>query len=120
MAIEKIIVMRDDLDSKEITEGNGGEVSFAFQGQRYEMHLSKENEAKLAEALRPFIEKARHAGENSPHGSSHAGAEDDKPYDLREARTWLREQGYELNQVGPLKAEFRKIYEEAHGLPPWK
>lgn len=119
MAIEKIIVMRDDLDSKEITEGNGGEVSFAFKGQRYEMHLSTENEAKLFEALRPFIEKARKANDSS-NGAAPSGSGDEKPYDLREARKWLRENGHELNQVGPLRAEFRKIYEEAHGLPAWK
>ncbi|GLJ62202.1 hypothetical protein GCM10017576_23320 [Microbacterium barkeri] len=119
MAIEKIIVMRDDLDSSEIPEGGGGEVSFAFKGQRYEMHLTTENEQKLADALRPFIEKARKV-DSTKEEASHSEGGDEKPYDLRDARRWLREQGYELNQVGPLKAEFRKIYEEAHGLPPWK
>lgn len=119
MAIEKIIVMRDDLDSSEIPEGGGGEVSFAFKGQRYEMHLSTENEQKLFEAMRPFIEKARKA-DSHREDASRGEDGDEKPYDLREARAWLREQGYELNQVGPLKAEFRKIYEDAHGLPPWK
>ncbi|MGO4488245.1 Lsr2 dimerization domain-containing protein [Microbacterium sp. 2RAF4] len=44
-------------------------------------------------------------------------AEGKKPYDTIAARAWLQEQGIEHNQMGPLKKEFREIYEQHFGLP---
>lgn len=41
------------------------------------------------------------------------------PYEISEARQWLDERGIAYNQMGPLKEEFRVIYEQHFGLPSY-
>jgi hypothetical protein len=55
MAQTVIVQLTDDLDGGEADET----ITFALNGQRYEIDLSKDNAEKLREAFAPFIEKAR-------------------------------------------------------------
>jgi len=55
MAQTVIVKLTDDIDGGDADET----VTFALNGQRYEIDLNQNNAKMLREALAPFIEKAR-------------------------------------------------------------
>jgi hypothetical protein len=55
MAKTVIVKLTDDLDGGDADET----VTFALDGRSYELDVSSANAARLREAFRPFIEKAR-------------------------------------------------------------
>jgi len=55
---KQIVTTIDDVDGKEI-DGDGRTVTFALDGQTYELDLRDANITKLEKALAPFIDKAR-------------------------------------------------------------
>jgi len=57
MAKTTMTVYTDDLTGEEIN-GNGGAVSFAFDGTTYTIDLTDKNKDKLQKALQPYIDKA--------------------------------------------------------------
>ena len=58
MAQTVIVQLTDDIDGGEADET----ISFALNGNTYEIDLNAENAARLREAFAPFIEKGRKAG----------------------------------------------------------
>ncbi len=58
MAKTVIVKLTDDIDGGEADET----VLFALDGRSYEIDVSAANAARLREALRPFVEKARVRG----------------------------------------------------------
>lgn len=128
-----VVMKVDDLDGTPIPPGEGGSVSFGFLGRHFEIDLTFEHEEELAKLLDPYIKKAR---EVSTPAAAAGGTEETraqllqaearrnleagkKPYDTVAARAWLQEQGIEYNQMGPLKREFRVLYEKHYGLPSY-
>jgi hypothetical protein len=114
MAIKN--VKFDDLDGSMLEPGEGGTVAFTFQGQGYELELSKVNEEKMAELLAPYISVARRtgAGENTAR-LVEAPAAERRAYEPREAREWLHANGHEIPERGPVKKELLRLFEEANG-----
>lgn len=114
MAIKN--VKFDDLDGSMLETGDGGTVAFAFQGQGYELELSKANEEKLAELLTPYISVARKtgAGERTTKFAE-APVLERRAYEPREAREWLQANGHEIPERGPVKKELLRLFEEANG-----
>jgi hypothetical protein len=55
MAKTVIVKLTDDLDGSDADET----VSFALDGRTYEIDVSTANAARLRDALKPFVEKAR-------------------------------------------------------------
>ncbi|MBO1902251.1 Lsr2 family protein [Leucobacter weissii] len=136
-----VIMKVDDLDGTPIPPNGGGSVRFGFRGKSYEIDLTSEHEEELAALLARYIEKAKEldavagGGERTPQATDETDlvrakllqaearenlAAGKKPYDTIAARAWLSEQGIEFNQMGPLKKEFRRIYEAHYGLPPYE
>jgi hypothetical protein len=58
MAQTVIVKLTDDIDGGEADET----ISFALNGENYEIDLSAKNAARLREAFGPFIEKGRRGG----------------------------------------------------------
>jgi hypothetical protein len=115
MAIKS--VKFDDLDGSMLETGDGGTVSFTFQGQDYELELSRRNEAKLAELLAPYIAVARAigAGEQRPQKNVEVPAAGRRGYEPRDVREWLVASGYDIPERGPVKKELLQLFEEANG-----
>lgn len=116
MAIKN--TMFDDLDGSMIEGDNGGTVKFSLQGTNYAVELTRENEQKLAAALAPFIAVAR-----TEQGLARTATPVEEPvstearsYELRDARTWLLDNGHDVSRRGPIQEHFLKIFEEANGL----
>src|SRR3954451_12077109 len=92
----------DDLDE---TEG-AQPITFALEGQEYEIDLSHKNAKRLRDALAEFIEKARPV-ERPPvltlaparptrRQSSGSGTRDD----IAQIRAWAESQGMQVNARG--------------------
>ena len=61
MASRELIVLIDDLDGQEITQG-GETVRFGLDGVAYEIDLSAEHATGLREALQPYTARGRRVG----------------------------------------------------------
>ncbi|MFT4211267.1 MAG: Lsr2 family protein [Microbacterium sp.] len=59
MAKRVSVELVDDLDGTPITNGEGGTIVFSLERRSYEIDLSDANQAKLREALAPFIDAGR-------------------------------------------------------------
>jgi len=128
-----VVMKVDDIDGTPIPPEGGGSVSFGFLGRHFEIDLTNAHEEELARLLAPYIERAQEvAAPAVPLGETERAraqllqaeaqrnlAAGKKPYDTVAAREWLQEQGIEFNQMGPLKKEFREIYERHYGLPAY-
>ncbi len=101
MAIKTTTVIIDDIDGTE----DATPVTFAFDGKSYEIDLSKENKAKLAEALKPYI-KAGRAVSNKP---SRGGRKD-----LAAIRLWANQNGYSVSPKGRVPVDVVEAYEAAN------
>jgi hypothetical protein len=96
---------RDDLDGS--TE-SVRTLSFAVEGQDYEIDLSEGNVQRFHEALEPFVSKGRQikrqAGTTRRRGEgrrSEGGGRDDIP----QIRAWAEANGHEVSARGRIKKE---------------
>ena len=115
MAQKVIVETVDDLDGTVITDGSGGTVSFSFQGRSYEIDLSEDNQERLAEALEPYIAKARPTGQRrpqaAPRNTSSGAANSGRLQDIRE---WARANGHEVSDRGRISKAVQEAYERAN------
>ena len=106
----------DDLDGSEAS----GTVSFALDGRAYEIDLSDDNAARLRDSLATFVAAARRTGARRARGqrssTSEAPAAPARP--SREAtaaiRTWARENGHEVSELGRIPKAVVEAYHSAH------
>jgi nucleoid-associated protein Lsr2 len=106
MAQRVEIQLVDDIDGSEAD----GTILFGIDGRRYEIDLSAANRQKLAEAVRPYIEKARKVAGSRPRSPSPPAAR----HDQGAVREWARAQGMEISSRGRLPASVAEAYQLAH------
>lgn len=112
MAKRTIVQLVDDLDGKQLEEGEGRTVRFAFEGAAYEIDLSVKNIDKLEKALGPYIEAARKSGASSRRGRrSAAGSRDYVP---AEVRAWAQSNGIAVPERGRIPADVLDQYRSAN------
>lgn len=112
----------DDLDGAVIEPGDGGTVTFAFDGRGYEIDLSNANRTALHDALKPYIDAGRgtaarpaslpeaprrRARRNGPVTTTSAS-------ELAEIRDWARANGHQVGDRGRISAEIREAYTAAN------
>ncbi|MGX5357992.1 histone-like nucleoid-structuring protein Lsr2 [Kocuria sp. KH4] len=107
------IILEDDLDGGPAEET----VRFGLDGTQYEIDLSEENAAKLRDAVRPFIAKARRAqGKQTPKQARSGAARPtgrSNP-DTAAIRQWARENGHPVSDRGRIHQDVQKAYYDAH------
>ncbi|WP_026415454.1 histone-like nucleoid-structuring protein Lsr2 [Actinomadura oligospora] len=113
MATIAKVLLIDDLDGSEADET----VSFALDGNMYEMELSKANATKLREALWPFKQKARAGGQVPRRKTSkhHATSQTPSGATAAEIRAWAK--GVDPNMVtdrGQIPLRVIEAYNAAH------
>lgn len=106
MAQRVNIVLTDDLDGSDAAET----VSFALDGNTYEIDLSGANAAKLRDAVRPFVAAARKTGGRAKSAKGRAAASSN----ATDIRAWAQAQGLAVSARGRVPAEIRAAYEAAH------
>ena len=62
MAQRTIVQLVDDLDGKELTDGQGQTVTFSLDGVSYEIDLSNKNAQKMRQAFGEYVNVARKVG----------------------------------------------------------
>jgi hypothetical protein len=95
----------DDLDGG----AADGTVLFGYEGNSYEIELSKSNAAALADALAPYVAHARKA---RPTRRSTRRASD--VADAGTVRQWAKARGYHVSQRGRVAHEIVAAYEAAN------
>lgn len=102
------IILEDDLDGGPAEET----VRFGLDGAQYEIDLSEENAAKLRDAVRPFIAKARRAqSKQAPKQARPTGKSNP---DTAAIRQWARENGYQVSDRGRIHQDVQKAYYDAN------
>jgi hypothetical protein len=106
MAQKVITTLEDDLDGSEASQT----VLFALDGKSYEIDLSDENNAKLREALAPYIGKGRRVGGGRATVRRMGSG---KPADDSQAiREWARANGDQVSDRGRVPGPIREAYEK--------
>jgi L-alanine-DL-glutamate epimerase-like enolase superfamily enzyme len=107
MAKTVSVVVTDDLDGTTGAET----VTFAVNGQAYEIDLAEKNRAKLKESLRPFMDAGRRATQRraaKPARDTASGI------DRAVVRAWAKSQGLNVSERGRISAEVMEKYQAAH------
>lgn len=107
MAQKVNIILVDDIDGSDAEET----VSFALDGNEYEIDLNAANAGKLREALAPYIGHARRAAGGARRRRTSSSAGGPSASDIRD---WAKSAGMEVSERGRVSAEVRAAYEAAH------
>ncbi|OAZ41451.1 Lsr2 family protein [Microbacterium sp. AISO3] len=108
MAQRSIVYITDDLDGTEDAET----VTFAYQGQNFEIDLSEGNREKLEQLLQPYIAAGRKAAGGR---AARSGARRSRgASDLSAIRSWAAEHGYEINTRGRVPQAVLDAYNAAN------
>lgn len=116
MAQRTIVLMTDDLDG----ESEAAEtVSFALDGQQYEIDLSEENAERLRGVFVEWTPYARKTGgrrgARSSSGIPRARAARDDAENPNAIREWAKGAGYEVSPRGRIAQKIRDAYRSAMG-----
>jgi hypothetical protein len=111
MAQKMITTMVDDLDGSDADET----VTFALDGQSYELDLSAKNAAALRKSLDRYREAARSTGRRRASGATskrprtkapRAGAD----VDPKMVRAWAKQRGLEVSKRGRISSGLLEQY----------
>ena len=108
MAKRVEVILIDDLDGSVAEEV----VTFGLDGVSYEIDLSKENAARLRDALAEWIGGARRSGGRRVAGRR--PATQGRRSDLNEIRQWGRENGFKVSDRGRVSRELEEAYDRAN------
>jgi len=118
VARKTTIVLEDDLTGQLLEEGRGETVTFALDGQSYEIDLSEENSAQLRDDLRRYVDAGRKVstarGSGSGRRSATGGSAASARRDTGAIRTWARENGHEVSERGRVQSSVIDAYDAAH------
>lgn len=117
MARKTQIVLEDDLNGQVLEDGAGETVSFALDGQNFEIDLSNENATKLRDDFARYVGHGRKVSSNGstsrPSGSRSRPSNGDKR-DLGPVREWARQNGHDVSERGRVKTSVIEAYDAAH------
>lgn len=101
----------DDLDGGEAHE----KVRFAIDGRTYVIDLSKENSAKLRDALAPFVSAARRRTGRRGTAARTAPARTASDREQNHAvREWALQQGMRISERGRIPSDVIRAYRAVH------
>jgi hypothetical protein len=109
MAQKVTVLLVDDLDGGPADET----VSFALDGEAYEIDLTSANAAAFRDAMARYRGVARKVGGRSGarRGSGRRRGGDNRTAQIRE---WARANGHQVNERGRIPASVVEAYEKAH------
>jgi hypothetical protein len=114
MAKQTIITLIDDLDESVEADET---VAFGLDGRGYEIDLSAEHADELRDALKPFVDAARRAGDSFGGGvgrkpaKPEPGGKDRLDRDEAAAiRAWVRENGGHISDRGRIPHKYVEAY----------
>lgn len=111
MARKTVVTLIDDLDGSELSDGEGETVTFALDGIRYDIDLSRGNAEKLRKTLESYIESGRRTGGRRTSGGHTRQVSTD--VDTRAVREWASSRGIQVSSRGRIPADVIAQYREA-------
>lgn len=108
MAQKVKIILEDDLEGGPAEET----VRFGLDGGSFEIDLSAENAAKLREAVRPFVAKARRVQAKSTGRAAKGTGSSSQPRNPETAkiRKWAQDNGYKVSDRGRIHQDIQDKY----------
>ena len=115
MAQKVVTLLTDDITGKDIPDGEGESLDFAFQGYTYSIDLDTKNAKKLRDTMALYIEKARRTGKLNvaPLRRSGEARRSSSDVDPSQIRAWAEANGYEVSSRGRIKAEIVEAFKAA-------
>jgi Lsr2 len=116
VAKETVTKLIDDLDGGEAQET----VTFALDGQTYEIDLSSKNASKLRNALAPYLDSAKRlnartgASSGRAAGRTRAGAVGDREQN-QAIRAWAQRKGLDVAARGRIRQDVVEMYHREAG-----
>lgn len=110
MAQKILTVLTDDIDGKELDNNDAETVTFALDGQTYEIDLSTKNAEKMRKAISTYIENGRKVSSRNKAGRP---KRTQMGPTAQEIRDWARSSGYEVPDRGRIPADIREAFEAA-------
>lgn len=104
---QTLVTVTDDIDGKEGAET----VAFSFDGLDYQVDLGEKNRAKLAAALRPYIEVGRRVGGRAKRTTTKRRSTN--ALDASAVRAWAADNGYRVSPRGRVRNEVIEAYRDA-------
>jgi hypothetical protein len=116
VAQKVVTLLTDDITGKEIPEGEGQTLDFAFQGYTYTIDLDAKNAKKFQDTMTFYIDHARRTGKSNvlPLRRSSESRRSAADVDPSEVRAWAEANGYEVSPRGRIKTEIVEAYKTAH------
>lgn len=111
----------DDIENKPFAEGEGGTLSFSYDGKSYEIDLNNKNAKKAREAFQFYVDHGRQVSGNADaavrrtRGSGSTGRSSQRDYDLVDLRRWAAENAIDLSARGRINGEIIEQYKAARG-----
>lgn len=109
MAQKTIVQLVDDIDGKELKEGEGETVTFALDGKDYELDLSNKNADKFRGLFQDYIAAGRKVTKSSGRRKS-AGSTSN----AAEVRAWAQSNGHEVPERGRIPQTVREAFDAAN------
>jgi hypothetical protein len=105
----------DDLDGSSAAET----VRFAFDGQSYEIDLSRANKRAFDKLMKPYVQHARKTRASRSAGRARSSGRPARSAtgggrDLAAVRTWANEQGMSVSERGRISKNVLDAYDSAH------
>jgi hypothetical protein len=115
VAQKVVTLLTDDITGKEIPEGEGETIEFAFGGYAYSIDLDTKNARKFHDAMSVYVDHARRTGKSNvaPLRRSGETRRASSDVDPAQVRAWAEENGYEVSPRGRIKAEIVEAYKAA-------
>jgi nucleoid-associated protein Lsr2 len=109
----------DDITGKQIADGEGETIQFAFGGYTYEIDLDPKNARKFNETMSFYVDHGRRTGKTSSaplrrSGGSGKATRGSSEIDNSDVRVWAADNGYTVSPRGRIKSEIIEAYRAAH------
>jgi hypothetical protein len=108
MAQKVITQLVDDIDGKELKDGEGETVTFALDGTTYELDLSLKNADKFRGVFQDYIAAGRKVGKSPGKRGSKAAQSGPS---AAEVRAWAKDNGFEVPDRGRIPAAVQEAYD---------
>jgi hypothetical protein len=106
VAKSTITQVTDDLDGS----ANAEEVSFAYNGTKYTIDLSRKNRTAFEKALKPYVEAGTKVASRSGSRRSKSKSSNGRR-DLADVRAWAKQNGMKVSDRGRVSSSILDAYD---------
>jgi hypothetical protein len=109
---QKVITqLVDDIDGKELKDGEGETVTFSLDGTTYELDLSRKNADKFRGVFQDYIAAGRKVTGSKTSGRGRKAPASGPS--AAEIRAWAKSNGYDVPDRGRIPSEVRDAFDKA-------